>query len=282
MQTYPAAEPDSIALKERVRQHWEQEVCGTRYGAHGADRKKYFAEIERTRYEQDYMLRDFAEFETAKGKKVLEVGLGAGTDFVQWARHGAVLFGRDLTEASVELVRERLALEGLAADVAVGDAEALDFPDSFLDIFYSWGVLMATPNTEKAIAEAYRVLKPGGAFKIMLYHARSVAVFLVWLLYGPLKLRLIGSREAFFHNVESPGMKVYSVGEARDMVAAYFKNHPIEIRTWLGSGDLLTQKFSQKYAGTKWELARRLYPRWLVRHVLGHRFGTVMAIRTTK
>ncbi len=283
MDTKPVLDTDTVGLKGRVKDHWEREVCGTRYGAEYAeDRRRYFAEIERTRYQQDYMLRDFAQFEKARGKKVLEIGLGAGTDFVQWIRHGAQAHGRDLTQASVKLVKERLALEGLEADVAQGDAESLEFPGNFFDIYYSWGVLMATPNTEKAIAEAHRVLKPGGTFMVMLYHSQAVATFLVWLLYGPLRLRAIGPRAAYFENVESPGMKVYSVSEARAMVGRHFRNHPIDIRTWLGSGDLLTHKFSPKYAAKKWEVLRALYPRWFVRHVLGHRFGTVMAIRTTK
>ncbi|MGH9522404.1 MAG: class I SAM-dependent methyltransferase [Terriglobales bacterium] len=274
---------DNAQLKGRIKEHWEGEVCGSRYGSdYEGDRRRYFDEIERTRYEQDYMLRDFAKFETARGKKVLEVGLGTGTDFIQWARNGAEAYGRDLTQASVKLVTERLSLEGLHADVAQGDAEALQFPDNFFDVFYSWGVLMATPNTEKAIAEAHRVLKPGGSFKIMLYHSRAVATFLVWMVTGPMRFRWISPRAAYFENVESPGMKVYSVEEARAMVGRYFTNHPIRIETVLGSGDLLTHKFSQKYQGKKWEFARAVFPRWFVRHVLGHGFGTVMMIETVK
>ena len=274
---------DPQQLKERVKDHWEGEICGTRYGAEfAADRRRYFDEIERTRYQQDYMLREFAQFETSRNQRVLEVGLGAGTDFLQWVRNGALATGRDLTNASVELVRERLELEGLQGDVAVGDAESLEFPDNTFDIYYSRGVLMATPNTEKAIAEAYRVLKPGGTLKIMLYHYHSVATLLVWLLYGPLRLQWISPRTAVFHNVESPGMKVYSVKEARALVGKYFQRHSVEISMKLGSGDLLTHRFSKKYQGRKWGLVRRIYPRWFVRHVLGNRFGTVMMIRTTK
>src|SRR5947208_965223 len=104
--------------KSQVKEHWELDPCGSRYGdENAASRREYFDEIERTRYELEFMLRDFARFEESTGKRVLEVGLGAGTDFVQWARNGALASGRDLTAASVGLVKERLALEGLAADV---------------------------------------------------------------------------------------------------------------------------------------------------------------------
>src|SRR3982751_3214424 len=125
-------------LKAMVKEHWERETCGTRYGDESLDdRRAYFDEIERTRYEQDDMLKAFARFEESRGKRVLEVGLGAGTDFVQWLRNGAIAMGRDLTDASVRLVRERVALEGFEADVRRGDAEALDLPSDHFDIYYS-------------------------------------------------------------------------------------------------------------------------------------------------
>ena len=60
---------------------------------------------------------------------MLEVGVGLGTDFVQFVRAGADATGVDLTEAAVEAVRQRLALEGLEADLRVADAERLPFPD---------------------------------------------------------------------------------------------------------------------------------------------------------
>lgn len=269
-------------LKSRVRAHWEQEVCGSRYGTeYAADRRKFFDEIERTRYEQDYMLKGFARFPEAKGKKVLEVGLGTGTDFIQWARNGADATGRDLTQASVDLVTERLALEGLKANVARGDAENLEFPDNTFDLFYSWGVLMATPDTPRAIGEAYRVLKPGGTMRIMLYQYRSIAVFLVWLVHGPLKGKFVGPRRAAYDNVESPGQKFYTPKEARAMVGKFFRE-PITIKKYLGSGDLLSHRLSKKYDKPIWRFLVAIYPTWFVRHVLGHAFGSVMTIEATK
>jgi len=267
--------------KAKVREHWENEVCGSRYGFPTGDRTESFAEIDRIRYEQDYMLKPFARFEEARGKRVLEVGLGTGADFANWVRHGAEAHGRDLTESSVKLVRERLALEGLEADVERGDAENLDFPDDHFDIFYSWGVLMCTPDVEAAFTEAHRVLKPGGSFKIMLYRYPSVTGFLIWLLYGPGRLNFKSIRELYPQNVESPGTKVYKVGEARQMIERIFGDRPIEIKTYLGAGDLLTQKLSPRYPGRKWRIVQALYPRWFVK-LLGHRLGTVMTIHTVK
>ncbi len=274
----------AVGLKQDVKSHWESEVCGSRYGADSAlDRRKFFDEIDRTRYELEPTLMDFAQFEQARGKKVLEVGLGTGADFSRWVRAGATAFGRDLTQASVKLVRERLSLAGLEANVAVGDAEDLrEFPDNSFDIFYSWGVLHHTPAPEKAFAEAHRVLKPGGQLKLMLYHYPSVAAILLWMLYGPLRLNFQGPRQCVAQHCESPGTKMYTANEIRTLLGKVFKNHPIDIRLFLGAGDLLTHKFSSKYAGMKWEIARALYPRWFVKRVFGNRFGTEMLISTVK
>jgi len=269
-------------LKEQVRAHWEGDVCGARYTGGETDPGSAFRKIDEGRYEQDYMLLDFAKFPEGRGKKVLEVGLGTGSDFANWVRSGAEAHGRDLTNASVELVRERLQLEGLEADVQVGDAEHLDFADESFDIYYSWGVLHHTPNTEQAVSEAYRVLKPGGTMRIMLYHYPSVGVALAWLANGILRFRFASPRSIYGSHVESPGTKSYTVGEARDMVGRYFGGSQIAIRTYLGSGDLLTQQMSSRYSGRGWRVVQAVYPRWFVRRVLGHRFGTVMTIEVTK
>ena len=268
-------------MKARVRAHWEREVCGTRF-AQGDDRRAYFAELERYRYEQDYMLRDFAQFPSGRGKRVIEVGVGAGSDFLNWVRSGAEACGYDITQAAVDLVHERLGLEGLAADVSVGDAEALPAPSGAFDIFYSWGVLHHTPDTEKAIAEAYRVLKPGCVLKIMLYHFPSVASLLVWTVHGPLARDFRSIRAVCADHIESPNTNLFTTAEARAMVGRYFQPSTVSIRTFLGSGDLLSNTALSEQYGDKWKIAMRLYPRWFVRRLLGHSFGTVMTIEAVK
>ncbi len=267
--------------KHEVKKYWEEQVCGARYATtFQVGTRQFFDSLDRYRYEQDYMLRDFAQFDRSRGKRILEVGLGTGADFVHWLRAGAEAHGRDLTEASIELVNKRLALDGLSADVRTGDAENLsDIPDNFVDLYYSWGCLHHTPNTVKAFDEAFRVLKPGGVLKVMIYHYPSVSAFLIWLLYGPLRLNFKHPRICYGKNVESPGTKLYKVKEAR-LLAKRFQN--IQIRTYLAAGDLLSHEFSGKYKGLKWKLVKRLYPRWFIRHVVGGRFGTYMTIEATK
>src|SRR2546423_9733592 len=115
----------SAGLKQRVKDHWEGEVCGSRYGATvAADRKRFFATIDRERYLQDYMLMDFARFEEAFQKRVLEIGLGTGADFVRWVRAGGIGYGWDLTHEPGDLTPESTSPEGLTSDASVGGAES--------------------------------------------------------------------------------------------------------------------------------------------------------------
>lgn len=268
--------------KDVVKAHWEEEVCGIRIASGTPGSKEYYASIDSHRYWVHPMLHDFAGFSSSHGRRVLEVGLGTGADFMNWVRAGAIATGRDLTEASVQTVKGRLSLEGLDADVAVGDAEKLEFPDDYFDVYYSWGVLHCTPDTAAAFAEAHRVLRPGGSFKVMIYHYPSVSAFLVWLLYGPLRLNFTGARALYERHVESPGTKLYSVKEARELVGRLFPDRPVEIRTYLGGADLMIHAPSARYEGRMWGAVRKLYPRWLIRRYVGDRFGTMLTIHTVK
>jgi SAM-dependent methyltransferase len=125
--------------KAAVRAFWEDKPCGSAHAEAPEGTRAYFDQVERRRYEAEPFIPDHARFEQAAGKDVLEIGVGLGTDFVRFARAGARLTGVDLTERSVTLVRRRLELERLDADLRVADAEQLPFPDRHFDVTYSLG-----------------------------------------------------------------------------------------------------------------------------------------------
>jgi ubiquinone/menaquinone biosynthesis C-methylase UbiE len=265
-------------LKEAVERHWNDETCGTR-GVETADRKLFFDQIERERYNWEPYIKTFAQFERGRGKRLLEIGVGAGTDFINWVRNGAQAVGIDLTQRAVELVRERLALEGLEADVQRGDAECLPFPSNTYDIVYSYGVLHHSPNTHQAIGEVYRVLKPGGTALIMIYHLPAWTAWMLWVVHCLLKGQPWRSpRWAVYHHLESPGTKAYTMREAKRLFTSFAK---VNIRPQLGFGDLLLMRPRKQYKNWAAQLAWSLYPRWLVR-LTGHRFGTALLIEATK
>ena len=265
-------------LKDQVRTHWQAQPCGTRE-LPAADRRAFFRQLEQERYEVEPYLKGFAQFQRGKDLRLLEIGVGAGTDFINWVRHGAHATGLDLTEQGVALTRERLALEGLSAQVQVGDAENLPFPDASFDLVFSYGVLHHSPDTPKAIAEVLRVLVPGGRALIMIYHVPSWTGWMLWALHALAKLQPWRTpRWAIYQHLESPGTKAYTKAEAHKLFQAFAT---IEIRSQLGNGDLLKMRPAAKYASWPHRALRCIYPRWLVRW-MGNRFGLLLFIEATK
>src|SRR4030043_982285 len=160
-------------VKVQVREWWNARPCGSRVSDKEIGSKAFFEEIEQHRYTQEYHIPKVVNFENWKGKEVLEIGCGLGTDLLQFARAGAQVTGIDLTPRSVELTSRRFELYGVKGYFEVGDAENLNFADETFDLVYSHGVLHHSPNTQRAVDEIYRVLKPGGKTIVMLYHKNS-------------------------------------------------------------------------------------------------------------
>lgn len=193
------------ASREQVAAFWNAEACGERYGS----------EQERLRYALEPEIIPFAGFSAASGRRLLEVGVGMGADFVRFVRAGATATGVDLTERSVALTRDALEREGLQADVTVADAENLPFGDGAFDIVYSWGVLHHSPSPSRAIEECLRVLAPGGELRIMLYHRRSWVALAAWFRFCALRGRPFASLTEGVANIESPGTKAFTAQEIR-------------------------------------------------------------------
>ncbi|MHB1843343.1 MAG: class I SAM-dependent methyltransferase [Deltaproteobacteria bacterium] len=268
----------SESPKQAVKAYWEAEPCGSR-GYDPTDDEAFFRDTEAARYRLDgSLIFGFAEFPRWRGKRVLEIGVGTGTDFLQWARSGAAAVGVDLTKRAALLTRRRLAREKLDRPVYVADAEQLPFADGSFDLVYSWGVLHHSPNTEKTLAEVRRVLAPGGEARIMLYHRRSWIALMAWLRHGPLAGHPFASASAVLSaHVESPGTKAYTVAEIRHLFAR-FDN--VEVTPRLTPYD--TFDFQPRDVHGRWlrQAAHRLYPRRTVR-ALGDGFGWNLLIRAS-
>lgn len=282
MSIYNRINKDKTDIKQAVKAHWEQEPCESRAGKSKDDRRRFFEEIDAFRYAFSPFVVGFAKFPEGSGKKVLEVGLGSGSDFMRWARSGAQLYGVDLTEASVALIRERLELEGIKADVRVGDAENLPFANDFFDIVYSFGVIHHTPDTEKAARELYRVCAPGGVIRIMIYHLWGLTWVYQYVLFGVLKGKPFRSRReiAFYHN-ESLGTKLYTKAEARKL---FPPSAAVTITTVVDAGDTLNFPLSERYKNSlilKIAFKIFFFVKYL-RPVIPSFFGTSMLIEVEK
>ena len=269
---------NSIDEKQQVHEFWNEASCGEALYLSGSDRSGFEAQSI-ARYQLEPYILDFAQFASCKGKKVLEIGVGLGADHQKFAEAGAELYGIDLTDRAITHTSNRLACFGLRSQLSAGDAENLTFPDGTFDVVYSWGVLHHSPDTPKAIAKVLRVLKPSGVARIMIYHTWSMIGLMLWIRYAMLRGRPLTSMKAIYSRyLESPGTKAYSIREAERLFHNYSS---ADIRTVLTHGDLLESHAGQRHQGTLLSIARKIWPRWLIRRLCPNA-GLFMLIEARK
>jgi len=143
--------------------------------------RAYFDEVERkfrkfawsAQEDEAPLLSNLINFDWLKGKKVLDIAVGTGFSLVVFAENGAEVTGIDLTDFAVEQTKRNLAERKLSGTVLKMDAQAMTFPDETFDFVNGWGCYMHMPDTQSAINEAYRVLRPGGRTLAYMYNRDS-------------------------------------------------------------------------------------------------------------
>lgn len=123
---------------------------------------------------EGYILENFLPYCDVKGKRVLEIGCGAGLVSSHLAMAGAKLTSVDLTDQAIEITKERFKLKQLESDIRSMNAEEMDFKDNTFDFVISWGVIHHSGNMQNILDEIYRVLKPGGKVYLMVYNKKSL------------------------------------------------------------------------------------------------------------
>ena len=238
--------------KQLVERFWDARPCGDGLAGAARGTREYFEQVEGEKLRREPYVPGFAEFERWRGRDVLEVGCGIGTDTVRFARAGARVVGIDLTQAAVELANAWLEQEGLAGRALQADAELLPFEDASFDLVYSWGVLHHTPDTARAISEVRRVLRREGEARIMLYNRRSLFATGVWAYRSATRLQPLSVAGALATGLESPGTKAFTRAE----VAALFREFgSVEIRTIATSYDArLAGPFARLVSPLGWNL----------------------------
>ena len=259
-------------LKKDVQKFWNSDPCGTRYLAGEED----FERHAQARYELEPYIADFAQFAKSRGQKVLEIGVGMGADYLEWLKAGANAAGIDMSAESIERARRRCESAGFVPDLRVADAEHLPFADEAFDVVYSYGVMHHSPDTERCIREALRVLKPGGEARIMVYHHASLTGLMLWLRYGALRGKSI--RQTVYEHLESPGTKTYTKAEIPSLMAGL---ENLVIRQVFSPGDLLLHQPSARYRSPLYRLAWKLYPRFLAKN-FGRSWGLFLLISGKK
>lgn len=169
--------PDQEYKKQTIK-NWTSSPCGSNYTAEEYLTREYFEEVEGFRYNSHPWLKNAIESFDIKGKSVLEIGFGMGTDHLTMARKGANMYGVDMTPKHLKITQNRLKLYNLNSNLILGDGETVPLEDNSMDFIYSFGVIHHSPNTEKIISEINRILKPKGKCFITVYHKNSLFFWL--------------------------------------------------------------------------------------------------------
>lgn len=105
-----------------------------------------------------------------RGLVGLDIGCGEGHNTRQIARRGARLVGIDIAETFVRHAADKEQAEPLGIEYRVASAVELPFASASFDFAVATMSLMDTPETERALAEAFRVIKPGGFLQFSITH----------------------------------------------------------------------------------------------------------------
>lgn len=251
--------PSRLASKntlDAIREYWNRHIHDLEIALHPVGTREFFEELEVYRFEKLEYLPRVVDFTAYKGRQLLEVGCGIGSDLVRFAKHGAIVTGVDLAEVAVGLARKNFKLRGLGGDLRRMNGQNLEFPDQSFDLVYAHGVIQYTEDPARIIREIYRVLKPRGQAILMVYNRYS------WL---NLLSKLFGVK---LEHEDAPVLRKYSIRDFRSMLSAFSRVEIIPerfpVRTRLHSG------LKAKLYNTLFVDAFNLIPKALVRPLGWH------------
>jgi SAM-dependent methyltransferase len=215
-----------IRSLQEVKEYWDRRPCNIRHSPKPIGTRDYFDEVESRKYFVEPHIPAFADFPRWRGKDVLEIGCGIGTDSVNFTRNRANLTIVELSSESLAITKKRLELEHLRASLINGNAEELDEllpPGKKFDLIYSFGVIHHTPHPERVVKAISQRLKPDGELRIMVYARHSWKVLWIYARYGwrePWNWRkLVGKYSEA--QIGSPVSYVYSGKEVRNLLSEF-------------------------------------------------------------
>ena len=217
---------ESISV-ETVQAYWDARPCNFRHSPKSVGSRDYFDEVEARKYFVEPHIPTFADFSLWRGKRILEIGCGIGTDTISFARHGAIVTAVDLSAKSLAIAQERAKVFGLSDRIAFCQANAEQLsstlPVERYDLVYSFGVIHHSPHPDRVLAEIRRYLVPGGQLKLMVYHRHSWKVLWILLSYGHGRFWDLDSIVAQYSEAQTgcPVTYTYSRNEGRRFVEAH-------------------------------------------------------------
>jgi len=160
-----------------VKEFWENNPLFSGESKFKTGTKEFFDEHKKV-YLQDVFANNFNEKKFIPilntNANVLDLGCGIGFWTIEILQRGNYnninMYSADLTQAALENTKKRLELYNLSSNLSIQNAENMTYNDNFFDHINCQGVIHHTPNTEKAIQEIARILKPDGTAYISVYY----------------------------------------------------------------------------------------------------------------
>jgi SAM-dependent methyltransferase len=198
-----------MPTNSQVRDYWNTHIHDLDISTHQPGTKEFFADLDQYHFEKLHHLPRLIDFDAYRGKKVLDVGCGAGTDLVRFARGGAIVTGVDIASSAIALANDNFTQQGLTADLREADGESLPFGDDEFDFVFAHGVVQYTARDKALVDECRRVLKPGGTAVFQVYNRVSWLHALSKVMKVPLE------------HEDAPVLKRYSAGEFRGLLTGF-------------------------------------------------------------
>lgn len=195
---------------DEIQRYWNHRIHDLEMTDEPVGTLAFFDDLDEYRFDKLRYLPELVDFSGFRGKQLIEIGCGIGTDLVRFARGGARVTGVDLAPTAIDLARKNLALHGVTAeDLRVANGEALPYPDASFDVVYGHGVVQYTADAPQLIRECHRVLRPGGTAIFMVYNRVSWLNALSKVMKVPLE------------HEDAPVLKKYSIGEFRALLQPF-------------------------------------------------------------
>lgn len=235
-----------------VEQYWNNNPLCSAMIPYPQGTKEFFEYHNQLRRKEEPMefQKEVYEFEKWAGKSMLDIGCGIGYVVALYASNGVKVTGVDIAPKSIELTQKRLDHFNLQANLSVCNAEKLNFKNDTFDLVTSYGVLHHTPNTQVAIDEAFRVLKPGGKAIMMFYNKNSFAFKILFplkrLLQKSWRNKTAQDQVNAVDGQDNPLGKVYS---KEDLVKMFdkFENKTFYTETTFFDKDYLFPSFLKRF-----------------------------------
>jgi SAM-dependent methyltransferase len=199
----------AVATTDDVRVYWDRHIHDLEITRHPVGSRGFFDDLDQYHFEKLHHLLRLVPFDEVRGRRVLEVGCGAGVDLARFAKGGAEVTGVDISSSAIDLARENFRQQGLRGDFRVANGEALAFPDNSFDLVYAHGVVQYTADPQRLVNECRRVLKPDGQAIFQVYNRIS------WL-NALSKLMKVG-----LEHDDAPVLLKFSIPEFRRLLASF-------------------------------------------------------------